>query len=238
MAQILDVGDDASVDWAGREEQRGVTEIDRLLAIASEATFASDGDLDERLASYRTLMALLWRRNGFVAFESALEVFGLGDPIDGRVELLTWNFSESSWRRHYAELPDDLIAFAQDVFGVQFLMNSGDAVYSFQPETGAIEAFADNLEGWASTIMSDYALHTGWPLAHAWQAEYGALRPGYRLVPRTPFIFDGAYELENLRAVSSADAMRLYCAVCAATHGIADGEKIDWSDPLGGESPG
>ncbi|NYD75135.1 hypothetical protein [Leifsonia soli] len=82
--------------------------------------------------------------------------------------------------------------FAEDIFGGQSGLAGSDVV-SFERETAEPVVIAESLEEWAANVLGDCSLLTCHPLAHAWQEEYGALRAGYRLVPKVPFVLGGEY---------------------------------------------
>jgi len=206
--------------------------IERLLAIGSPATFDRAIDRSDALwRRYPSLGDLLSRRNGFYAFESALEVYGVdGKPND--VDLKQWNFSPDSWRNTYDNLDEDMIAFAQDAFATQFMINSSGVVFTFEPESGIAELVAASVEDWAAQLMTRFEELTGWSAAHQWQEQHGALARGWRLAPRTPFILGGDYTPANLRALPAHQAMLVHETVFQKTRGLADGTEIAWSDPL------
>src|SRR6266702_176362 len=64
------------------------------------------------------LLHLLELKNGFYAFESALEVFPAA-LFDGRMTLSRWN-SHGLWKYEYEGLADGRLFFAQEGFGNQF----------------------------------------------------------------------------------------------------------------------
>ncbi|WP_089907119.1 SMI1/KNR4 family protein [Leifsonia sp. 21MFCrub1.1] len=198
-----------------------------LIKIAGAATQDEAGPPDARLAELggsMELVELLRSRNGFYAFESALHVWGVG-AVEGE-DLREWN-RESLWRYAFNGLDRGLTFFAEDIFGGQFGL-AGSTVVSFDPETAERVVIAESLEEWAAKVLEDYALLTGHPLAHAWQEEYGALRAGYRLVPKVPFVLGGEYSLSNVVEMRDFEAMRARGALAARIHGSADGTSIEF----------
>ena len=97
--------------------------------------------------------------------------------------------------------------FAEDVFGGQFCIKD-NKVHYFDTETAALEEMSDSLEGWAKLILSEYNLWTGYSLAHEWQKRNGALKSGYRLLPKIPFVCGGKYEHVNLVEMEIVSAMK------------------------------
>ena len=169
------------------------------------------------------LVSLLEARNGFYAFESALHVFPAGDSMTS-LTLEGWN-SPTLWRSEYHGLADDCVFFSEDAFGGQFCIASG-AVFSFNAETGEREHIGATLDDWASALLQRHRLLTGWPLAHDWQARYGMLPIGRRLIPKLPFVLGGAYSVENLRDGDAVKAMRFYGDLAGQIRSLPDGAQV------------
>ena len=171
------------------------------------------------------LSVLLSLKNGFFAFESALHVFPSRSGPSGP-GLLEWN-DTSLWARDYQGMADGYIFFAEDIFGAQFCARQ-DGIYSFDPETGAVDHLADDIDGWARAILDDYEVLTGHTLSHGWQAQYGALPPNTRLVPKIPFVTGGEYVIENLYVLDSTKAMQLRANLAVQIRDLPDGAPIKW----------
>jgi hypothetical protein len=204
--------------------------LEKLLAAASSALSDSPVVLDrELLASDDSVLAelveLLRKRNGFYAFESALHVFP-SSSVNGTIGLDRWN-AEGLWRASYGDMASGCLFFAEDVFGGQFCIK-GNQVYSFDPETGGLEAIANSLEAWAKAVIVDYEVMTGYPLAHAWQEKNGPLPQGKRLVPKVPFVVGGKYELGNLYLMEAARSMQLRGELANQIKDLPDGAQIQF----------
>lgn len=179
-------------------------------------------------------LAPLWRlRNGFYAFESALHVLPSAAGPD-TMDVEHWNRGEL-WRDLYRDLATGHRFFAEDIFGGQFSV-LGDSIYSWDPETGDAERLADDVEGWARVLLSDYEFLTGYAQARDWQAVHGPLAPGLRLVPRRLFALGGEFEIANLAPVSAAEGMRARAAYAAGLVGLPDGTQVSFTVP-GGDEP-
>lgn len=202
-----------------------MTQIDTLLSLGSGALAAKPAAMPELLRHYALgpeLFAMLEKKNGFYAFESALHVFPVSpDPIAG---LEDWN-SVPLWRNLYGDLAVGLLFFAEDVFQDQFCITS-DGISRFKAETGATVLMADSVEGWARAILSDNEYETGYTTAHAWQAGNGPLSPGKRLMPKIPFFLGGDYSLENLWAGDSVEGMLHKGNVAQQTRSLPDGTQV------------
>ena len=182
-------------------------------------------DLVDNLAgSLRNqLLDVLKEKNGFYAFESALHVLP-AQTTDGHIGLDVWN-DPSLWKSAFDGLADDLLFFAEDIFGGQFCIKEG-AVYSFEPETAELTPVADELNGWATAILSNYEVMTGYPIAHRWQEVYGQVPNGKRLVPKTPFVLGGEYAVENLYLLDATRAMQLMGDIATQIKNLPEGSKI------------
>lgn len=207
------------------------TEIQRLINVAGSALSESTPRISEessRLAgsSINQLLQLLWARNGFYAFESALHVYPISDE-PGAVGLNQWN-AGSLWRDAYGGLADDLLFFAEDVFGGQFCITDGE-ICRFNSETGLRERIAGSIDDWARLMLADTNVQTGWPLAHEWQQRFRPLLPGERLVPKVPFVLGGEFEVSNLHALDGVKAMRFYGNLAVQIRDAPDGTQVHWS---------
>jgi hypothetical protein len=172
------------------------------------------------------LLDLLVRKNGFYAFESALHVFPMRS-IRSEIGLVEWN-SHSLWSGEYQEkLIDHCLFFAEDIFGGQFCVRP-EGVFLFDPETGVFDFLAKDLEGWAQAVLSDYEVLTGYPLAHRWQKLNGAIPPGMRLIPKTPFVLGGEFSTENLMIFDRIKGMQLRANLAVQIRDLPDGTPIKW----------
>jgi hypothetical protein len=169
------------------------------------------------------LAEILGERNGFYAYESALLVrpFRRGGAPLGLPE---WN-TPALWKGDYGEDLSDTLFFAEDAFGGQFCIRGG-SVGSFNPEEGVFTAVAASLGEWASYITSECNFATGYPLAHSWQMENRPLVPGERLLPKTPFVLGGKFELQNLYACRDVEGMRFRALIANQIRNLPDGSQV------------
>lgn len=197
--------------------------LSKLLSIAS-APFCSRVNMhDEANLEGALVQQLLSKRNGFFAFESALRVFPT-ETVGSSWGIGEWN-SEDLWKEDYAGIADHIFCFAEDVFGGQFCL-SDSGVARFDPECGALEAIAGDLEEWASKLLSDYDGMAGYGAAHKWQAANGPLPLRFRLMPKLPFVLGGKAELANLVAIDSVRLMKNMGNLAKQIHDLPDGTKI------------
>lgn len=165
---------------------------------------------------------------GFYAFDGALLVRPMQSsavPLD----VIMWN-APALWRGRFSNMDASVVFFAEDLFGNQFgASNAG--VTSFDPETGEQEIFATNIDEFAERIINDTDFLTGQPLIRAWRTSHGQLKPGCRLIPRTPFVLGGAFTIENLIETQEVEAMRIRAGVAEALRGVPDGASIEFVKP-------
>ncbi|MDH0865430.1 SMI1/KNR4 family protein [Mitsuaria sp. GD03876] len=168
---------------------------------------------------------MLFARNGFFAFESALHVLPAVETVAAPViGVQAWN-AQDTWRDRYEDLLSAIFFFAEDAFGGLFGIRDKEIV-SFEPETGDLDVMADSLDGWAAAILSDHAQWTGHPVAHAWQAAHGAIPAGKRLLPKRPFILGGAFDVANLFAVDAVKGMRYRGDLWRQLRDLPDGAQV------------
>jgi hypothetical protein len=204
--------------------------LEELFSVASGALFHEPSDLSQecvRLAGPlgEELRSVLERKNGFYAFESSLHLFPAGN-CGIEMDLDQWNSLEL-WRTAYGELAEGCLFFAEDIFGGQFCIYRG-GICTFDPETGIKERVAASFEEWAGLILDDYPAITGHSLAHEWQARHGRLPSGKRLIPKQPFVLEGAYTLTNLYSVDAVRGMRLRGELALQLRDIPDGGRVQF----------
>ena len=165
---------------------------------------------------------LLKRHDGLVAFDGGLRVFGVTGQVVA--DVATWN-KPDGWRAAYGELADQLLFFAEDVFGNQFAFAEGRIV-RFLAETGEQEFMADSFEEWLRTILADPEEELSLWLLRAWRTPGNAVQTGEHLCPKMPFIAGGAYEPENLYVLDRAASMIFKGDFASQTKNVPDGGRI------------
>jgi hypothetical protein len=179
---------------------------------------ASEGPLYE-------LSAVVSQVNGFFVFNAGVQVFRAG-PEGVGPELGAWNEPEA-WKDAYGALAGGLFCFGQDIFGVQFAVEGGTRVVTFDPETGARTTLGESLEDWAAWLLENPDVNGAASFAHSYQAARGPLTPDQRLVPRRFFITGGGYEFENFVVHEAASAMRIRGPIAQQVHDLPDGTRIE-----------
>ncbi|MBD8527242.1 SMI1/KNR4 family protein [Pseudomarimonas arenosa] len=208
-----------------------VAQLARIGALPFTAVEVAEARLQQAIPARCAglVLPLLQRRNGFLAFESALQVFGVdqGAPFD----FVSWNRADG-WRANYGELGAGLDFFAQDIFGGQYAVEESHII-KFDPETGERSRVAESMEGWAELILSDYDYETGYTLASEWQKEYRPLTFGERLYPKLPFVLGGEFETSNLWAATPEKVSGFRGYIAQQLHGRPDGTFIKLNLPGG-----
>lgn len=202
--------------------------FDRLVAHAGPALSQSTPRLTDGCADLagplgKDVLALLWSRNGFLAFDAALYVLPSASESEA-IGLAEWN-ADSLWRSAYKGLADGALFFALDLFGGQFGIANGE-VFRFDPETGSREMMANSLEGWAHQILEDPGNETGWSLAVEWQNQFDAIDAAHRLIPKRPFVLGGEFTVDNLHPVESVKAMKFYSNLAIQIRDLPDGSQV------------
>jgi hypothetical protein len=198
-----------------------------LLRFASKAL---SGDRVGDLPSgplFEQLDAVLAKRNGFYAFDSALFFRGFGASAG---DIVAWN-DPQSWRQAYGEDALGSFFFAEDVFGFQFGIKN-DAVVVFDPETGKSNVVASDLDEFAGKVLADRDGMAGCGLAKSWQNANGPLTAGTRLFPSIPFVLGGSVGAENFYPMNDLTGMRERAELARQIRDVPDGSKfrIKWVD--------
>lgn len=203
------------------------TSTAKLLSLCSDSLAAAPQDMlfttTADPALVEELRQLLTFKNGCYGFVSALHIFPWQET-ENEPGLQQWNQPEL-WIEAFQDMARDALFFAEDIFGVQFCLRE-NGVFSFEPETGEFTWLAASLEHWCALILEEYSVLTGYPLAQDWQDQHGALPPGYRLVPKIPFIVGGEFVADNLQAVRSEDAMRSRAQFALQIRDLPEGTRI------------
>ena len=172
------------------------------------------------------LLAMLKVKNGFFAFESALHVFPVNQPIDDEVELVEWN-SPSVWKDAFSKDLTHTFCFAENLFGEQFCIVE-KSICRFDPETTELVPLADSIEDWACLMIAERDKQIGFRLGHEWQRLNKPLARGRRLLPRIPFVLGGAFAVENLFDCDAVEGMRFRANIANQILDLPDGSTIEF----------
>ena len=199
-----------------------MTSLSKLIDISSAIAHDPTDPVQIDDLHNEILLPMYLRKNGMIAFEGSLLILPSVSAC-GVPSLLGWN-SSGGWRHNY-DISDDITFFSMDAFAGQFGVSS-DGIVRFDPETGGITRHSSDLDEWASMVLGDYNYETGYLAAHDWQLRNAPLDPGYRLLPKVPFILGGEYSCENLTSWPMEDAMSQYSALHDQVKSVPDGERL------------
>lgn len=199
--------------------------IKKLASVASSPLVATspEGRFDT-LPHYDKVAELLSARNGFFAFESALHVFPMGGVGD-TWNLEAWN-SRHLWRGEYPDISENVLFFAEDVFGYQFCVD-GDGVALFNPENSSFEFVASTLDEWARLVLEDPDAMIGYAYAHEWQVRNGWLANNRRLICKIPLILGGDLSMDNIGEIDAVEGMRVRGYMWSQIKDLPDGTKVN-----------
>jgi hypothetical protein len=204
--------------------------VKRLLSLATTTMappVSNPAGLSEFLASWgalgEELAEALIAKNGFWAFESSLVVRPFSSK-ESPLGIVEWN-DPTIWKYAYIDELDDALFFGEDAFGCQFCF-ANDEVKVFEPETAKFEDIANSFGEWASILLSDINYRTGFPAAHDWVNKHGPLIPGFRLIPKLPFVVGGKYDTDNLYACNEVQGMLFRASLANQIRDVRDGGQI------------
>lgn len=119
---------------------------------------------------------------------------------------------------------------AMDAFGGLYVFigtdNTDAAAVKIVPETAEVTRRFTSKRECAEFIESNARIETGWALWLEWINLYGVTEWPIRLAPVTPFVLGGAFDVENMKAVTWEKAFELYDAISTKLHGLPDGDKV------------
>lgn len=170
------------------------------------------------------LKPLLTKKNGFYAYGPALYVRPWGADVSGNA--LWWN-AVDTWRDEYQGVGDDLLFFAEDIFGFQFAI-SPQGFYQFDPETTEREYLGADIYEWARTMISDLDFYTGFSISDAWTEAHGRIPVGSRLAPPVPFFLGGEFDVDGLAPINDVELMRFRGDIYQQTKDLPEGAQINF----------
>jgi hypothetical protein len=205
------------------------SDISRLVSLSTAALSdpPSESALQKFLAPWNSigteLADLLRHKNGFYCFHSAL-LLRPYSRSDNPLGLVQWN-AQTLWRNEFKMEMGETLFFAEDLFGGQFCIRD-NAIATFDPETGIFEPMASTLSQWATKLLADPKVLTAYPLALEWMQSVRDLPPGFRLLPKRPFVCGGTYTLDNLYALEDVIGMTFRATIATQIRDVPDGSQI------------
>ncbi|MBK8719458.1 MAG: hypothetical protein KBB21_28855 [Nannocystaceae bacterium] len=151
--------------------------------------------------------SLLHLRDGFRTLDGALYVRPSVTvaQVRGNDDWNALTLWRGTWRH-----ATTLYFFAEDVLGRQFALHR-HGIVRLEPATGAVDPWADDLEGWAARVLAEPDA-----LGHAavtqWEAEHERLRAHERLQAHDPTMLE-VPEATTWRAREDVELMRRWALV-------------------------
>ena len=206
--------------------------LDKLLK-SSDQVFKSTVsiDLPKALDSFSKFPAVdteyenIIKIGGIHVFYRALRIFGF--TSDQKAKNIFWWNKTSTWKRKYKKLLANTWAFAEDVFGNQFLFDSTGIVW-LNSESGELKCMCKTFTEWIEIILDDIDFYTGRSIARSWEKKHPdqELTGQYLLCPVVPFICGGEYIISNLFRCDAQKCMLLKAEISRQIRGLPDGTKI------------
>jgi hypothetical protein len=157
-------------------------------------------------------------------FSKALHIYGLSNLSFHNIFKVNKVFAEE----YQSILKSPGFCFATDVFGNQFCFNNQGTVSFLNIETAEEELIANSFEEWIERILAETNYFSGESLLLQWEEVMGPLNFNERLVPKRPFIINGAYACENLRIDDWENCLRYNASIARQIHDLPDGTMIEF----------
>jgi hypothetical protein len=193
--------------------------------------FERDSDilLVSRKISYFSGVDFLYREvldiGGIHAYSRALRVFGLTNCSEAK-NIIWWNEPET-WKAEYKGFFDNIWAFAEDIFGNQFVFYK-NGIGWLEVETGAIRPICKTFSEWIGILLKDVNYYTGSSLAESWQKSHHTepLNGMYHLCPIKPFVCGGKYDINNVFRCDAKENLSLKAEIAQQIHKLPEGTEI------------
>jgi hypothetical protein len=174
-----------------------------------------------------TAYGVVLERGGIHVFSRALRVFGLTE--DPRAKSLLWWNEPATWKSEYRDFFSDSWAFAEDVFGNQFMFDDKQVVW-LQVETGELKPICATFTEWIQLVLGDAEFYTGARIAQAWEQAHPdePLTGMYHLCPVKLFVCGGEYDLQNLFRLPAEHNMVLKADIARQIKNVPNGTEIEF----------
>lgn len=182
-----------------------------------------DQELLERLP--KSLAALLQQTNGYVHYHGGLHLRGACKAPSWHSLREAW-LGADAWHRHYPEVEESDIPFAEDCLGDQFLLRDGN-VWHLYAETGEMEDLEATFKEFMQNIEDDPGEHLGLHPLLQFQREGGHLQPGQLLAAYPPFCTEESEDGVTLAAVPAEERHRFLFEFAAKIRDLPDGGQLD-----------
>jgi hypothetical protein len=198
----------------------------------ADAVFESKGDCElalplvTKFAGADVAYEQVLERGGIHAFSKALRLFGLTEHENAK-NILWWN-EPSTWKAEYHDFFTDAWAFAEDVFGNQFMFDHSGVVW-LELETGRLRWLCRTFSEWVALVLKETDFYTGARFAQAWEEAHPdeSLTGMYHLAPLTLFVCGGQYDIENLWRCAAHGHMAMNASIARQIKHLPNGTKIE-----------
>ena len=178
-----------------------------------------DPDILERLPE--SLRRRIGDGEGFISHRGGLHVRGAcREPA--------WHSLREAcdtFHRHYPELRQDDIPFAEDAVGDQWILR-GDQVLRLAAETGDVEPLGLDVDGFFTAVEADPVETLGLHPLLQLEQEGGRLEPGELISVYPPFCMKESGEGVSLRPVSADDCHAFLWDLAEQLRDVPDGGKV------------
>jgi hypothetical protein len=128
--------------------------------------------------------------------------------------------------KEFSFLFDGLFAFAQDIFGNQFVFDkSTHDVLFFNIESGSKELLSDSFHGFLNVLIDDIDYYTGRAYEKEWSVK-NKIALDERLQAKIPFVIGGEYELDNFHVNNYPAYLSYNADIAKQIYNLKDGEKV------------
>lgn len=171
------------------------------------------------------LKVFLKQVNGIIAFKGGLHIRGCCIAPTWHSINEYWTGKSAFWK-HYPDVLDIDVPFAEDCMGDQFLVR-GNKVVKLNAETGEVDELQLTLFNFFEEMEKDpitfLAMH---PLIQ-FEMEGGSLEPGELLSAYPPFCLNQTGEV-NLKKMSATERINELSTLSKKIRGMQDGDEVQF----------
>jgi hypothetical protein len=179
---------------------------DRSIELAQVTYQGPPLDDEETLEALpEDFITLLKQINGFVLFEGGFHVRGACISPEWHSLRAIWH-GKDALHRHYRNVTESDIPFAQEATGDQFLLRS-ESVIRLWSETGEVKGLGLDLRTFLDSVRRDPVKTLSLEPFLEFQRQGGALRPGELLGVVPPFCIAESAQGVSYRAIPAHDRL-------------------------------
>jgi hypothetical protein len=165
------------------------------------------------------------KMGGIHAFSKSLRIFGF--TSDKHAKNIIWWNKDSTWKYEYKKFFRNAWAFAEDIFGNQFLFDQSGVAW-LNSESGETQHLCKTFSEWIEMLFANINFYTGMSIKQDWEKANPdqELTGQYLLCPTIPFILGGEYKIDNLFRIEGQKCMLLKAKIAQQIRNLPDGTKI------------